>query len=101
MVAHERIGPGDFRRLLARSVALPVTLMAALAGAFLLQIVYLISVSRWVEHTDRVIADAIALQKVLVDGETGLRGYLLTSVLEFLEPYDQEERDAGPAFESL
>jgi signal transduction histidine kinase/CHASE3 domain sensor protein len=63
--------------------------MSILAVTLFGQIGHLTSVMRWVDHTDRVIAQANHTQKLLVDMETGLRGYLVTGNLEFLEPYEQ------------
>jgi hypothetical protein len=40
-----------------------------------------------VEHDQPVLANAYQLAKLIVDMETGLRGFLLTGQQEFLEPY--------------
>ena len=95
------LSPTAFHRLLNRSVTVPLALLGVLALVFLVQIVYLISVLHWVDHTDRVISRANGLLKLLVDGETGMRGYLLTGELVFLEPYHVEENQSGPAVEEL
>ena len=100
-MASDYIQPTDFRRTLIRAVAVPPALLGALALVFLGQILYLVSTTRWVEHTDQVIGRSNALLKVLVDGETGMRGYLLTNDPVFLEPYHTEETESGPAFEAL
>ncbi len=44
--------------------------------------------SYWVEHTHKVISEAYELQGIIVDLETGLRGYVITGVDEFLEPFN-------------
>ncbi len=95
------VGPTAFRRLLTRSMVAPLALLAALALVFLGQILYLVSASNWVDHTDRVIAGANHLLKLLVDGETGMRGYLITGDPVFLEPYHVEEENVGPALDDL
>lgn len=41
----------------------------------------------WVEHTHKVIGDANYLIKLLVDMETGERGFLITGKDNFLEPF--------------
>ncbi len=42
----------------------------------------------WVDHTDRVIAQANTVNRLVVDMETGVRGYLVSaSDPAFLEPY--------------
>jgi CHASE3 domain sensor protein len=90
-----------FRRLLARTIVLPPILLTALSAVFLGQIMYLLSSAEWVDHTDHVIANANALLKLFVDGETGMRGYLVTGQPVFLEPYHVEENSVGPAFEGM
>jgi len=42
---------------------------------------------KWVEHTHQVLADSNELIKLLVDMETGERGFLITGNEVFLEPY--------------
>ena len=41
----------------------------------------------WVRHTQEVIAEASVLEKLMIDMETGLRGFLLMKREHFLEPY--------------
>jgi signal transduction histidine kinase/CHASE3 domain sensor protein len=75
--------------------------MSLLAVILIGQISHLTSVMQWVEHTDQVIAQANYTQKLLVDMETGLRGYLVTGNSEFLEPYQQARLAIAPAFDQL
>lgn len=42
----------------------------------------------WVRHTHEAIGEALALEKLVLDMETGQRGYVITGVPVFLEPYD-------------
>jgi len=42
----------------------------------------------WVSHTHEVISKAHKVEKLLVDMETGQRGFLITGSEEFLEPYN-------------
>ncbi|HEX4614237.1 MAG TPA: CHASE3 domain-containing protein, partial [Urbifossiella sp.] len=93
--------PAVFRRLITRAVAVPPLLLGVLALVFLGQIVYLLWAAARVDHTDRVIARSNGLLKLLVDGETGVRGYLLTGDPAFLEPYLVEEAWAASAIEEL
>ncbi|MFC5061832.1 CHASE3 domain-containing protein [Actinomycetospora atypica] len=41
------------------------------------------------------------LSSLMVNAETGMRGYLLTGQAEFLEPFDQASRELAPAVASL
>jgi PAS domain S-box-containing protein len=79
--------PSRFNRVLVRAILLPVLLMGVLAGVLVWQISHLLSETRWVDHTDQVIAAANRAYRLLVDQETSLRGYLLTGAPDFLESY--------------
>src|SRR5438552_12753275 len=75
--------------------------MAVLAALFLWQIHALLDHSRWVDHTNQVIDRMSALERLLVDEETGIRGYLLTRSPEFLEPFRQAEGQRAGGFAAL
>jgi len=78
---------------------IPLRKKIALAAIFPLVMLFIISVviyyslqqqndtNIWVEHTHKVIGDANYLTKLLVDMETGERGFLITGKDNFLEPY--------------
>ena len=54
--------------------------------------------SRWVDQTHQVIEEALRVQAAAVDMETGMRGYLLAGVEDFLAPYEEgRKRFAGLA----
>jgi len=95
------LSPIAFRRLLARSLMVPSALLSFVTLVFLGQIMYLLSAVQWVGHTDQVISKANTLLKLLVDGETGMRGYLIAGEPVFLEPYEVEENSVGPTFQGL
>jgi PAS domain S-box-containing protein len=90
-----------FRRKLILSVLLPLLLMVLLAGLFLWQINQLIEATNWVDHTDEVISRANITQRLLVDQETGLRGYLITGEPEFLAPYNNATEQLKSSFDDL
>jgi PAS domain S-box-containing protein len=92
--------PG-FRNMLARAVVAPLLIMALLAGVLLWQIDSYRVATRAVINSDRTIALANQLQRLLVDMETGLRGYLLTGVDSFLDPYNQALPQIQPAIGAL
>ena len=77
-----------FRRLLMNAIFVPLFLMAVITAALVWQITYLLSDSAKVEHADRIIARANELQRLTIDLETGLRGFLITGDDRFLEPYN-------------
>ncbi|MFO0675264.1 MAG: response regulator [Polyangiaceae bacterium] len=69
------------------AVAAPAALLAVVATVLTLQIVRLVETTRWVEHTDAVIAKTQGVLLDIVNQETGIRGYLLTERPEYLEPF--------------
>ncbi|MBB5189364.1 signal transduction histidine kinase/CheY-like chemotaxis protein/CHASE3 domain sensor protein [Silvimonas terrae] len=77
-----------FRRILARNVLAPLIVAAVTSAIYIGLVLYLQNVSRWVDHADQVISKTTAVTKLLVDGETGLRGYVITGKASFLEPYN-------------
>jgi signal transduction histidine kinase/CHASE3 domain sensor protein len=91
----------NFRRRLNRAFLLPLISMVALCGILFLQLTHLLSVTHWVDHTNRVIAQANYTQRLLLDMESGIRGYLITGNPDFLAPYRQSSLLIDPAFNDL
>jgi PAS domain S-box-containing protein len=85
-----------FRRTLARAISLPIFLLILLALIFLWQLNSLLDAAQWVDHTDQVITQAHAIQELLIDQETGLRGYVITGEQDFLEPYRRAQTSISP-----
>jgi CheY-like chemotaxis protein/CHASE3 domain sensor protein len=79
--------PKIFKQILARNVMLPLALAGFLSIVFVGIILHLISIRKWVDHSDQVIAKGHLTLLHTVDAETGLRGFLLTGKENFLEPY--------------
>ena len=77
----------SFRKLLRRTVLIPVVLLLLLAATLLVEVLSLTASLRSVDHTDQVIANSRQLMRYMVDMESGLRGYHLTGDREFLESY--------------
>lgn len=88
-------------RRLIRVIVLPIVLLLLLSGISIWQITQLLSALRWVDHTDQVISQANSVQKLLLDRETGLRGYLLTGQPNFLMPYEQANQTLSSSFDRL
>ncbi|MBE9054126.1 CHASE3 domain-containing protein [Nostocales cyanobacterium LEGE 11386] len=100
-MALPKIAKISLKRRLTTVIALPIGLMLLLTGATLWQITRLLSAMKWVDHTDQVIAQANYTQRLLVDMETGIRGYLLSGEPKFLEPYQQASPLINPALNHL
>lgn len=91
MVAPDRstevLSAGQLRPLIFRIVALPVMAMLVVCGLLVWQVGLLTAQNGWVTHTNAVIVAATQAQKLLLDQETGLRGFLLTGEAPVLQPY--------------
>ena len=72
-------------------------LMVAIAIMVYLTMASLIETSDWVKHTHKTIGNGKTLEKLLVDMETGARGFLISGAEEYLEPY----KKGRVAFETL
>ena len=79
------------------TVALPVIALALVAGMLTWQLARMSDANSQVAHSDHVISETDRAMDLLVDMETGLRGYLLTGHHLFLEPYHVGSRDLDPA----
>jgi CheY-like chemotaxis protein/CHASE3 domain sensor protein len=82
------IDPTTFKRMLRRNVVLPLGMGLLGAAGFTALIVYLLSVINWVEHTDRVIANAQEVARLNVEMESSMRGFLIAGDNRYLEPYE-------------
>ncbi len=77
----------DTRTKILAALAVPLVFMVLIAVVVQRGINVLVETSRWVQHTQLVIADGQELSKLMVDMETGERGFLITGKDSFLEPY--------------
>lgn len=80
-----------FRRTLRQAMVLPIVACLFLAGVLAYQIQGSNSTVDLIERSDQRIALATLIERLVVDEETGLRGYQVTSDLRLLKPY----RDAN------
>ena len=90
-----------FNQILKRNLSLPLGIGVFSAIFFIAIIYYLLQVSHWVEHTDQVISKANANFRLVVDLETGMRGYLLSGNPSFLQPYERALPEMEPQLEEL
>jgi len=82
-----------FRQMLSRNVALPLFISLITAAGLIGLVVHLLNTARAVDHTNHVISEIATLQRLMVDTETGLRGYLITGDRTFLEPKIKADQD--------
>ncbi len=85
--APSTIDQTTFRRILARNVGLPLAVSLLGSLLFLALLLYLLSVMKWVEHSDQVIAEGRELSALSLEMESGMRGFLNTGNEANLEPY--------------
>ncbi|MGY3572338.1 CHASE3 domain-containing protein [Vibrio paucivorans] len=69
--------------------SIPVLLMLLVSISVYNNTQSMVEDSHWVTHTHKAIARAQELLSLVVDMETGQRGYLITGDEVFLEPYNQ------------
>jgi CHASE3 domain sensor protein len=72
--------------------SVPLLLMVVVGIVVYINITEMISTANWVDHTQEVIADARELGKLIVDMETGERGFLITGKAEFLAPFKEARK---------
>ncbi len=83
------IDQNNFRRILNRNVAVPLGFGFLSAFFFSAIVYYLLSVSHWVDQSVKGVAHAHEALRLVVDLETGMRGYLIAGEEVFLDPYRQ------------
>jgi CheY-like chemotaxis protein/CHASE3 domain sensor protein len=91
----------QFRRILARNVALPLGLSVLSAAVFVAIVAYLVSVLNWVEHSQEVIGKANEVSKLVADMEAGMRGYVISGDESFLNPYTVAKPKVGVELDVL
>ena len=91
----------DFRAKLRRLLMVPIAALLLLGVLLSLGILELVRSARWVDHTDQVIAIANELQTLMIDEETGVRGFLLSHDPASLKPWDAAKAQIGTTFDQL
>jgi diguanylate cyclase (GGDEF)-like protein/PAS domain S-box-containing protein len=79
----------ESRTLLRRVVILPVVVALIYAGSMLWVSHNLDASLQWVNHTDQVISQSRRMYRLMVDMESGERGFLVTGNEAFLQPYQE------------
>lgn len=91
----------SFRRILARNIILPLVLGVINAAVFIVLIVFLLNAFRWVEHTESVLAKSNEVSRLMVDMQTGLRGFLITGEEPYLGIYRLARPKIAPEITTL
>jgi PAS domain S-box-containing protein len=90
-----------FKSLLRRVIVVPMVATAALAGLLLWETFDLNKSLQWVDHTDQVLDQSGHLLMLLVDMESGTRGYIATGDDTFLHPYLEGRKRFDSEFKAL
>lgn len=93
--------PRRFRRLLLRSILLPLTLLLLLASVLLWEVGALLKAQERARRSQVTLTQVERVRQLLIDRETGVRGYLLTGNPLFLEPYHAAGEQLPQAVEEL
>lgn len=87
--------------MLLRLLGLPIIALAILAVLLAFGLQQVEASAGLMDRSDRIIAQADVVFRLIVDEETGIRGFLLTHDPIFLQPLRQADRDLDPALEKL
>ncbi len=90
-----------FGALLRRALAVPVGTLLLIAVLLGLAVRRLERSAQMVDYADLVIADATLLNRLMIDQETGLRGYVAYGEPQFLDPYRKATPRIATEFDSL
>jgi PAS domain S-box-containing protein len=90
-----------YNRLLIRLLALPVAALAILAIILGYGLQRVQESAKAVDRADLTILHANRLVKLMVDEETGLRGFLLVRNPIFLQPLHEADQEIEPEFNTL
>jgi len=81
--------------------AIPLSLFLLIAVFSYFSINNLLSTNAWVKHTHNVITKATELEKLMLDMETGERGFLITGKDSFLAPFIASQKVWDSKIQSL
>ena len=93
--------PRDFKKVLRTTVVTPILLLALLAGVLVWQTAYMIGALDRLDRTDRIISESRSTMRLIIDMETGLRGFQLSGDDSLLESYRRSESQIFPALQKL
>jgi PAS domain S-box-containing protein len=89
------------KSLLRQMIVVPMGITAALALLLLWETFDLNRSLQSVDHTDRVLDQSGHLLMLLIDMESGTRGYIATGDESFLQPYIEGKKRLDPEYQAL
>ena len=91
----------NFRRILVQVFLLPVIALLLLAAALYFDIQGSTATVNLIQRSDERISISMQISKLILDEETGLRGYQTTSDPRFLDPYNRARSPLDERFLAL
>lgn len=79
----------------------PIVATTLLTGLLLWEALDLNKALKWVDHTDIIIDQSENLLTLIVDMESGTRGYIVTGNDKFLQPYGEAAQRIEPDYRAL
>jgi PAS domain S-box-containing protein len=89
------------KSLLRQMIVVPIGIMAALAILLLWETYDLNRSMQWVDHTDQVLDQSGHLLMLVIDMESGTRGYTATGDESFLQPYLEGKKRLDSEYQAL
>lgn len=93
--------PRLFKPGLYKTILVPSILLLIIVGVLLSSLNHLRISYEWIVHTNKVVAKIHILERMIVDSETGLRGFQLTRDSKFLAPYEDALKKVPLHFKEL
>jgi len=91
----------QFNSVLRQVFLLPVVALLVVAGALYLQIRNANATVNLIQNSDARISQATLVSKLVVDEESGLRGYETTGDAQFLQPFTEAESHVQKEIQNL
>lgn len=90
-----------FKRNLITGFGFSLLILIISSGASFISIRGLLNNNNWVNHTQEVIYNLNEASGIMVDAQTGVRGYIITGDKSFLAQYENAEGNADGFFNKL
>lgn len=92
------LNSSSFDRTLRQILIVPVIIVLLGAGTLYWQMYRANLTVAQVQHADESFSESLQLERLIIDEETGLRGFQITGDQRFLEPYTAAERQLPAEF---
>ena len=101
ITGREAVNLKQFNSVLRQVFLLPVVALLVVAGALYLQIRSANATVNLIQDSDARISQATLVSKLIVDEESGLRGYETTGDGQFLQPFTEAESHVQEEIQNL